>query len=278
MDDFMARHDDPVWARWTPPSGYQCRCRRIALTEAQAPRFIEADRKRLEKYPELAIARAQAEPDKGWDYSPCADPTAGLRRAIERKWQECLEAQLAAKRGGRKLWCQELLKRELNVLETALDNDRPMPEPRRLDLPLLQTGQNERFYLERFMRIFGEDWSGTALIEAPTRHSLSVSPLLFTDHKTGKTKIDKEGRAPYMLYIAETILQPDEIRLVTGSAGDRSLYFLGWYLIAGQKTAIIAVFKDHGKIWEGWSAYQTSNMIYVEAKRAYPLIHIAQKR
>ena len=85
MDGFMARHDDPVWAKWTPPSGYNCRCRRIALTEAQAPRFIEADRKRMEKDPKLAEARAQAEPDKGWDYSPCADPTAGLKRAIERK-------------------------------------------------------------------------------------------------------------------------------------------------------------------------------------------------
>ncbi len=153
-----------------------------------------------------------------------------------------------------------------------------MPEPRRLDLPLLPASQSERYYLERFMRLFGEDWNGTVLIKAPTRHPLSVSPLLFTDHKTGKTKIDKEGRAPYVPYIAETILQPDEIRLVTGSAGDRSLYFLGWYLIAGQRTAIIAVFKDHGKIWEGWSAYQTTNMIYVEAKRAYPLIHLAPKR
>lgn len=62
-----------------------CRCRRIALTEAQATRFIEADRKRLEKDPKLAEARAQAEPDKGWDYSPCAEPDAGLKRAWGQK-------------------------------------------------------------------------------------------------------------------------------------------------------------------------------------------------
>ncbi len=53
------------------------------------------------------------------------------------------------------------------------------------------------------MRAFSEDWNGTALIEAPTGHSLSVSPLLFTDHKTGKTKIDKEGRSAYVLYLAK---------------------------------------------------------------------------
>ena len=31
-----------------------------------------------------------------------------------------------------------------------------MPEPRRLDLPLLPTGQGEGYYLERFMGAFGE--------------------------------------------------------------------------------------------------------------------------
>jgi hypothetical protein len=31
-----------------------------------------------------------------------------------------------------------------------------MPEPRRLDLPLLPDGQGERYYLERFMLAFGE--------------------------------------------------------------------------------------------------------------------------
>jgi hypothetical protein len=34
------------------------------MTEAQAPRFIAADRKRLEADPELAAARAQAQPDR----------------------------------------------------------------------------------------------------------------------------------------------------------------------------------------------------------------------
>lgn len=85
MDGKVARHDDPWWNTHTPPNGYQCRCRRIALSEAQAPRFIEADRKRLEKDPKLAEARALADPDKGWDYSPCAEPDAGLRRAWAQK-------------------------------------------------------------------------------------------------------------------------------------------------------------------------------------------------
>ncbi len=189
--------------------------------------------------------------------------------------RECLEPQLAAKRGGRKLWCQELLKRELNVMESVLDNERPMPEPRRLDLPLLPTGQSERYYLERFMRAFGEDWNGTAIIEAPTGHSLSVSPLLFTEHKTGNYKINKQGRAPYVLYIAETIKAPDEIRILKGDFGDRRLYFLSRFLFGKEQIGVIAVFTEQGSFWEGWTGYQVplkSREIYFETKRSGTLI------
>lgn len=84
MDGFVARYDDPTWRVWTPPAGYQCRCRRIALSEAQAKRFIAADAKRLANDPELAKDRATAQPDKGWDYDPCAEPDEGLRRAWAR--------------------------------------------------------------------------------------------------------------------------------------------------------------------------------------------------
>jgi hypothetical protein len=73
MDGVVARYDDPMWRTFTPPVGYQCRCRRIALSERQAQRYIEADRNRLAKYPEIAEARATAKPDPGWDYSICGD-------------------------------------------------------------------------------------------------------------------------------------------------------------------------------------------------------------
>ena len=84
MDGFVARYDDPVWDTWTPPCGYNCRCRRIALSEKQAAHFQAADARRMED-PDNATARAAAQPDKGWDYSPCTDPEEGTRRAIEAK-------------------------------------------------------------------------------------------------------------------------------------------------------------------------------------------------
>lgn len=87
MDGFVARHDDPVWKKWAAPNGYRCRCRLIALSEAQAARFRTADQRR-QADPAIAQARMDAlgnGPDAGWDYSVCEEPTEGVRRAEERK-------------------------------------------------------------------------------------------------------------------------------------------------------------------------------------------------
>jgi len=84
MDGFVARHDDPIWKKWDPPNGYRCRCRKIAITEAQAERFRTADQRRQA---DQAIAQSRMDavtsgPDDGWDYSVCSDPTDGVRRAV----------------------------------------------------------------------------------------------------------------------------------------------------------------------------------------------------
>lgn len=197
----------------------------------------------------------------------------GVRRAIERKRQDCLSTQFAAERDWRKLWCQGKLKHELDILSAALDHNTPMPEPRRLDLPLLPTGQDERFYLERFMREFGEDWNATAVIAAPTGHQLAVSSLLFTDHKTGRTKINKEGRAAYLHYLVATIKEPDEIRLHEGGHGDQALYFLGRFVLKGSTLNALVVFKDDHGTWTGWTGYQTFRADYFKSKRNGVLIY-----
>lgn len=103
MDGFVARHDDPIWRVWTPPCGYQCRCRRIALTPRQAARFLEADAKRM-KHPVRALERAAAlsgGPDAGWDYSPCDGFGEGVGRALdarEKREPEWAEQVKAAKK------------------------------------------------------------------------------------------------------------------------------------------------------------------------------------
>lgn len=127
------------------------------------------------------------------------DPVARRARARENisTIQEAL-ARAACKRRGQRLACEEAMADQLEMREAVVASGGTMPDPRLLDLPLLPTGQGERFYLERFMRVFGEDWNGTAIVEAPSGHQLAVSSLLFTDHKKGGSKVDKRGRVPYV--------------------------------------------------------------------------------
>lgn len=73
MGGTIRRIDDPWWLTRKPPNGYQCRCRAIALTEAEAKRRGITERPTTEA------------PDPGWDYDPWADPKAGAKRALERR-------------------------------------------------------------------------------------------------------------------------------------------------------------------------------------------------
>lgn len=53
--------DDPIWDTWTPPCGYNCRCRTRALTEGQAEK-------------RGGVSRApQAEPDPGFRFNPAKE-------------------------------------------------------------------------------------------------------------------------------------------------------------------------------------------------------------
>jgi SPP1 gp7 family putative phage head morphogenesis protein len=86
MDGFVAKADDPIWGDWNPPNGYQCRCRRIALTNKQGERFHKIDQARMAKNPVLWRDRQSAVidgPDKGWNYNIGVDLFKGINAAIE---------------------------------------------------------------------------------------------------------------------------------------------------------------------------------------------------
>lgn len=96
---------------------------------------------------------------------------------------------------------------------------------------------------------------------------------MFEDHKTGRSKIAKRGRAPWLLYVANTILDPDEIRMEQGGHGDRSLFMLGRYLVRNATMGVLTVFKEDGKVWTGWTGFQDHRPEYLEAKRGGILIY-----
>ncbi len=40
MHNFVARYDDPVWAKWSPPNGHNCRCTKIIATPNDVDEFL----------------------------------------------------------------------------------------------------------------------------------------------------------------------------------------------------------------------------------------------
>lgn len=72
MDNTLLRHDHPWWATHYPPNGYNCRCRVIGLTEA------DAQRRGISAAPPGA---AESAPDAGWDYNPGEAPMRGAAQA-----------------------------------------------------------------------------------------------------------------------------------------------------------------------------------------------------
>jgi len=68
MSGFIARIDDPVWKRWTPPAGYNCRCSLISLTPDQA---------RARGY-DTQDHTAVAEPDPGFEGHPIDEEAQAL--------------------------------------------------------------------------------------------------------------------------------------------------------------------------------------------------------
>jgi hypothetical protein len=237
----------------------------IALTEAQA---------KARGYGTKPTPDAQ--PDKGWDYHPAKGQDEALRKVIQERRNQCGSAAFARKKGGRGrgIWCDNRGMDYLNMLAAALDSAAPMPPPRQLGLRLLDVGMSERQYLETFMREFGAHWNETAMLKDKTGyHTLAVSRLMFVDHKTGKSKITKEGRAPYLLYLAKTVSDPDEIRLHVNGYGDRLLHLLSRYVVRGGTVSVLAVFKENRDVWVGWSGYQFKSEKYLTQKRQDTLIY-----
>jgi SPP1 gp7 family putative phage head morphogenesis protein len=60
MDGYIAPVGHPVWKRWYPPCGYNCRCSVISLTEAQAKARGYTGR----------VRTPSVDPDPGFDHDP----------------------------------------------------------------------------------------------------------------------------------------------------------------------------------------------------------------
>jgi len=245
MDNHIAPADDPVWKRWTPPSGYRCRCIRLAITEAEArARGWNGSPKPVPSEPDAGFAGHPLDGD-GW---------AGIQQAVAQRLgkpntgpaRDNLLVQAAwAKRGG------------------------ALPEPNPLDLPALRQGQEAPALFERFMDEFGG--GASELFTLPAGQRVLVGDDLFKD-LNGHWKIGKRGRDEWLLYLAALIKAPQEAWQLP-LAMLQELYLLGRFQRAGRTLEALVVFElannaEPGRPWVGKTAFVSDREKYLGDKRS----------
>lgn len=198
------RYDDPYWATFYPPNGWNCRCRvrtrsardveRLGLTpSSSAGRLAEVDQivdRQGNKRPAIAYK------DPATDKNFTADPGFGFNAG-----------QVAMR----------------PFTPPPLD-DLPVTFPHGVELPTLPTPTPvsasrllpEGLPAEEYAAAFLDEFD-MKLGESQVFHDVSGSALAINDDlfKTaaGQWKADRDGRGPYMRLLADAVRAPDEIWL-----------------------------------------------------------------
>lgn len=252
MDGVIRPVNDPIWKRWTPPAGHRCRCSLRSVSAREAQRRGGA----TQSIP------AEAVPDEGWGNNP-RDAWRGYRAALDGRFAQCATSAATLAKGGRiaqPLWCKDGPIRDFALMQQAwIDRKGEMPPPRHLTLPKLEYRSPDDGYAA-FMRRMGLDESG-GWVRTVSGDEVFVDDSMFRD-LDGNWKWFKRGRDVWALYVAEVILNPQEIWKLKRTGEDR-LYFLGRFLRGSIPLEAIAVFQRDAR-------YRWSNgvMAFVADDRA----------
>ncbi len=80
MHNFVARKDDPIWDKWYPPNGFNCRCTVVSVDREEASKLYRPGR------------RPSFLPDEGFNYNPGQiDFSKGLKKLVEERRGEIEE-------------------------------------------------------------------------------------------------------------------------------------------------------------------------------------------
>jgi len=265
LDGVIKPVGDPYWKTHSPPLGHRCRC---------VLRSLDADEAR-EKGGVTQNPPAEGVADAGWGAKP-TDGFAGVQQAIEARLSKCAAtfaagANMAALADP--VWCRDGAARQTLLMQQAWTKRKgAMPEPRPLNLPQATFNDHDSG-MDVFMGRLGND-----RIVLPSRDVVHPGDGLFLD-LNGNSKMGKRNRGPWLLYLAELILRPQEIWWLD-MAMSHELYLMGRFQRGGRRIDTIAVFKRNGKDGEwidGKTAYVFDTKDGFDDKRAWLLKNACAK-
>ena len=249
-DGLVIPLDDPWWDTHTPQNGWGCKCKKFAVGES--------DLKRMGK----------SAPDRPPPVR-MIEKTVGIRGPSPRRVRvpEGIDPGFEYRPGAS--WIRNMTPPPLDDLlppaGQALSRDKPdMPAPRPAPSSrILSANLDDQVYVDLFLREFGiEAPDKAALYKDVAGEYLLISDWLFREFD-GTLKIDKRGRAPYMLLMADTIKSPDEIWEGWGQFGDKAVLrrrYVARWRIEGREEPVLSVFEAGPQGWAGVTSFRPDSI------------------
>lgn len=250
-DGLVLMWDDPWWNTHYPPNDWLCSCGVRTLSERQLKRLGKTG---PDKAPPAKFQMGRAAdgesiilPDgigRGWDYMP-GD-----------QWERGLVPSALIEEGG------ELIHegRHAVIIDEPAPIDELIAAARPFEAKLMEEGLQDEDYVRAFLEPFGARLGRAVLWEDPTGARIPISQEFFRT-RDGALKIGKRGRGVYAPWMAETIMDPDEIWLgvarkrdpVSGALTD--LVLDRRYIRAAPDGGFVGVLEIGRRWWESVTVY-----------------------
>ncbi|MWP48824.1 MULTISPECIES: PBECR2 nuclease fold domain-containing protein [unclassified Gilliamella] len=259
-DHLVLDFNDPWWNTHFPPNGYGCQCRVRGRTTGdlkrmgknqpdKAPTINWVDRVIGENSGNPRIVRVPEGIDPSFEHIP------GQSR-LDNFVPNPLDTDPTLKRG----------------LPSSKATDE-WPAIREVSKNrLLEKGLTEADYANIFLNEFGATLTKPAIFKDVAGDALVIGKQLFTVSKTGELKVTKRGREQFLLLLADSLKQPDEIwtRMEYFDHLQKSVVrrrYISRFMIDGEVKPMLAVFEVGDDGWLGVTTFAPDNPEYLEQLR-----------
>lgn len=256
--------NDPWWNTHKPMNGWGCKCKVFMLSErdlqarGKKPDQLKAPDNGTYQYTDKKTGEIITLPrgvDYGFQYSPCKSVlAANTPRELDR-------------------WPQGAA----TIPQTR--SYAPMPVARSVAAArVLPDNLSDDAYISAFLGEFDAAPSKPAFHKDVNGEVLPINEMLFTS-ADGALKLQKRGRAPYVLLLADTIKSPDEVwALLVPIAGQPGKYalrkrYLARWSIAGKPVPGVTVFEYGSGGWSGVTAFPATDEQYLQRQRVGVLLY-----
>lgn len=259
-DHLVLDFKDPWWNTHFPPNGYGCQCRVRGRTKGDLKRMGKdgPDTAPIINWVDKVIGTNSDNPrivrvPEGID--PSFEHLPGQSR-LDNFVPSPLDADPTLKRG---LPSGKANDEWPTIRETSKDR-------------LLEKGLTEQDYANIFLNEFGATLNNPAIFNDVVGEPLVIGKQLFTVSKTGELKVTKRGREQFLLLLADSIKQPDEIwtRMEYFDHLQKSVVrrrYISRFIIDGEVKPMLAVFEVGDDGWLGVTAFAPDSPEYLEQLR-----------